>query len=432
LRTNNILSRNFGIFFISSIFVFLILLLNINFLRADFFLNQWPYYKNIYIDKSNLYNNIIEIKIDSEIYEKAHTDLKDLRIVTDNEHELPYSIQVKSGSINETYLKNEILENSFSQNQFNRVLLDLGKSAPIHNQVNVIILSENFKRKVSIESSNDKNQWKKIGSGEISDFTSPEFSFRNTAIKYIDSKSQFLRITINDDSKRELLIKDVEVLFSKEIIAEETAWDILNSKVINNQSLSLTTLSLDLGFEGIPTSKALINIDSENFYRFVDVRASKDKRNWEKIVNNQPIFSFSDGESLILDNIIEYPEIENRYIEIVIYNEDDLPLNIIGYNITGTDRSLIFEADLDNLYSVYYGNLNGKKVSYDIKYFLERIDTSNSYQAKLGIEQKNTFFLDKVSFFDKYSWIMPAILAFAVIIMGVRVISTIRKIKINM
>ena len=204
-------------------------------------------------------------------------------------------------------------------------------------------------RKVSIESSIDKIQWKKIGSGEISGFRNADFSFRDTAVKYLDSKSQFLRIKIDDGGKGDLSISDVEVFFSKEILAEETSWDILNSNIVNDKNLSLTTVSLDLGFEGIPSSKILIKTETENFYRLVDVKASTDKRDWEKIVNKQPIFSFSDGGSLIIDNVIEYPEIKKRFIEIVIYNQDDLPLNVLEPNIIGVNRSVIFKGELGHI-----------------------------------------------------------------------------------
>ena len=431
MKINSSILKSRNIFFIVSIIAFSILfLLNINLLRADFFLNQWAYYKNIIISENELDHKIIEIKIDSEIYKKSHTDLKDLRVVEDSKYEMPYSIEVKLGSFSETLLKSKIVENSFLKNQFNTVILDLGNLTTIHNQVNIISLSENFSRKVSIESSIDKIQWKKIGSGEISGFRNDDFSFRDTAVKYLDSKSQFLRIKIDDDGKGDLSISDVEVLFSKEILAEETSWDILNSNIVNDKNLSLTTVSLDLGFEGIPSSKILIKAETENFYRLVDVKASTDKRNWENIVNKQAIFSFSDGDSLIIDNLIEYPEIKKRFLEIVIYNEDDPPLNILEPNIIGVDRSVIFEGDLGHMYRIYYGNLNAKAVSYDIKYFFENIDTRDSYKAILGIEKENIFFLDNLSIFERYSWLMPVILLLTAIILGIISVITIRRIRL--
>ena len=431
MKINSFILENRNIFFIVSIIIVSILfLLNINLLRADFFLNHWPYYKNIIISENELDNKIIEIKIDSEIYKKSHTDLKDLRVVEDSKYEMPYSIEVKLGSFSETLLKSKIVENSFLKNEFNTVILDLGNLTTIHNQVNIISLSENFSRKVSIESSIDKIQWKKIGSGEISGFRNADFSFRDTAVKYLDSKSQFLRIKIDDDGKGDLSISDVEVFFSKEILAEETSWDILNSNIVNDKNLSLTTVSLDLGFEGIPSSKILIKAETENFYRLVDVKASTDKRNWEKIVNKQPIFSFSDGGSLIIDNLIEYTEIKKRFVEIVIYNQDDLPLNVLEPNIIGVNRSVIFKGDLGHMYRLYYGNLNAKNVSYDIKYFFENIDTRNSYKAILGIEQENIFFLDNLSIFDRHSWLMPGILFLTASILAIIIVITIRRIKL--
>tara|TARA_Y100000590_G_scaffold57552_1_gene60613 strand:+ start:1966 stop:3270 length:1305 start_codon:yes stop_codon:yes gene_type:complete len=431
LKINSYVCKMSPFLFKFSVIAFVTLfLLNISLLRADFFLTQWPYYKDIIIDENKLDDKIIEVKIDSQIYKKSDIDLKDLRIVEDNKYETPYSMQVKSGLSSEKYLNSKIVENSFLKNQFNTVIVDLGTLTTIHNQVNIISLSENFSRKVSIESSIDKNQWKKIGSGEISAFRNNDISFRDTVVQYLDSKSQFLRIKVEDGGKGELSISDIEVVFSKEIPAEETSWDILNSNIVNDKNLSLTTVSLDLGFEGIPSSKILIKAETENFYRLVDVKASTDKRNWEKIVNKQPIFSFSDGGSLIIDNVIEYPEIKKRFIEIVIYNQDDLPLNVLEPNIIGVNRSVIFKGDLGHMYRLYYGNLNAKNVSYDIKYFFENIDTRNSYKAILGIEQENIFFLDNLSIFDRHSWLMPGILFLTASILAIIIVITIRRIKL--
>ena len=174
----------------------------------------------------------------------------------------------------------------------------------------------------------------------------------------------------------------------------------------------------------------MIKTETENFYRLVDVKASTDKRDWEKIVNKQPIFSFSDGGSLIIDNVIEYPEIKKRFIEIVIYNQDDLPLNVLEPNIIGVNRSVIFKGDLGHMYRLYYGNLNAKNVSYDIKYFFENIDTRNSYKAILGIELENIFFLDDLSIFDRYSWLMPGILFLTASILAIITVITIKRIKL--
>tara|TARA_B100000029_G_scaffold15805_1_gene16353 strand:+ start:16816 stop:18114 length:1299 start_codon:yes stop_codon:yes gene_type:complete len=430
LKINSYVCKMSPFLFKFSVIAFVTLfLLNISLLRADFFLTQWPYYKDIIIDENKLDDKIIEVKIDSQIYKKSDIDLKDLRIVEDNKYETPYSMQVKSGLSSEKYLNSKIVENSFLKNQFNTVIVDLGTLTTIHNQVNIISLSENFSRKVSIESSIDKNQWKKIGSGEISAFRNNDISFRDTVVQYLDSKSQFLRIKVEDGGKGELSISDIEVVFSKEIPAEETSWDILRSDIVNDKNL--TTISLDLGFEGLPSSKILINSDTENYYRLIDVKVSTDKRNWEKIVSKQPIFSFSDGDSVIIDNIIEYPEIKKRFIEVIIYNQDDIPLNVLNPSIIGVDRSLIFEGELGHIYRLYYGNLKSKNISYDIKYFFENINTNNSYKASLGLETGNLYFLDNSSFFDKNSWIMPLTLFLSSVVLGIILIITIRRIRLQ-
>ena len=75
------------------------------------------------------------------------------------------------------------------------------------------------------------------------------------------------------------------------------------------------------------------------------------------------------------------------------------------------------------------GNLNAKKVSYDIKYFFENIDTRNSYKAILGVEKENIFFLDNLSVFDRYSWLMPVILLLTAIVLGIIAIVTMKRIR---
>ena len=198
------------------------------------------------------------------------------------------------------------------------------------------------------------------------------------------------------DSRRSegpLDITGAAVFFVKERQAREVAWPVSILGTSRDTERRLTLVELDLGASGIPSQRLTLDVPEVNFYREVTLETSPDRETWRVLVSRYAIYAYDTpkftGNSLTLT----YSEATSRYFRLVIYDEDNPPLNVQRVDMWGLHRRVVFSAGPGRSYKLYYGNIEAHRPSYDIERVFPYLATEDLPQAKLGPQADNPLFV---------------------------------------
>jgi hypothetical protein len=385
--------------------------------RADFSSTDWNYKKAIL----NVKPGLVEVSLDNEVFANAAKNLADLRIVGNSNSEVPYKLITAKSETNKKSYQPKLVNNSVVPGKYSTVILDLGQRGIISNSIAITTSSENFQRNVTVFGSDDQNDWNILNSdGYIYDYTDKRGNMKsqNTSIAFSDSAFQYLKVEISDSDNSPILISSATV----------NQYTLTNSRQFStpvqfessqDRSVNSTIIIADLGQGGIPTDKIVLFSDGKNFNRGVSVYSGNDKNSSDwKYVGQGYIFRYDTpkfaGENLDLD----IDETTDRYLKIVIYNNDDAPLNFSKVASFATYRNLIFQAKDGQTYDLYYGNRKAYLPKYDLEKYLQYFDLTGTQKISLGAQINNATFVPEQEPEKPLTERMPYLLTFILCTMG--------------
>jgi len=372
------------------LFLFVFLLAIPALCLASFNAKNWQYHKDINFSSGGLVN----FSLDNEIFSNARADLADLRIISNHNQEVPYKLIVSRDKYDREKFYPKMLNNSFVPGEGTSVILEFKEGNKEINQLNIITPSENFQRNVKIYGSESVEKWKILNdSAYIYDYTDKKGSFKsqNTRVDFPKSVYKYIKIEISDFENDSVKIAKVEAVKYTE---EKSKKIERRGEFFVNENLeeAATEVVLDLGVSGIPTNEILFEIGDKNFNRSLIIYTSSDKYNW-KSAGNGYVFSYNTNKFTGKNTRINFSETNRRYIKIVIRNKDNQPLNILDVITFSIYREVIFQAEVENKYRVYYGNAKAKFSEYDLDKYFQYLDLDNSVEAKLSKENNNSLYV---------------------------------------
>ncbi len=133
---------------------------------------------------------------------------------------------------------------------------------------------------------------------------------------------------------------------------------------------------IDLGEKQFTNELSLTPADSSKNWDFLKIDLSDDGYLWREAVSlSRP------------QTTIDYPETLAQYIRVTLTYSDD-SLTISELDLTGTtEAKLLFEAEPNTTYSLYYGSIVSSETDYDTDHLYTTIDTQT---ATLGPGMNNT------------------------------------------
>jgi hypothetical protein len=388
---------------------------------ADFSQRDWRYVKDIMLPSGLQPESLVELVPDHEVFAGAAGSLADLRIISDENMEMPYKLEISGAERRTTSFPVSLLDKGYVPGSYDIFTADLGREAILHNEIEINIVSSNFRRTATVESSNDGATWMKIATQTIYDFTVEEQSFttRDTRVRYPESTARYVRVNIADEGEGPLDIAGATIFFVKETPAREISWSSAILNVSHDASQRTTNVEVDLGTPGLPSYRLTLRVPDVNFYREVTLEASIDRENWSTITRRVEIYAFDTpkfvGESLT----ITYPETTSRYLRLLIHDEDSPPLTIQEVNVWGLWRRLVFVADPQQSYKLYYGNAEAQRPTYDIERLFPYLVTEELPEAELSAQTTNLYFVEKkppVS--ERFPWLLPTVVAVAAVLVA--------------
>ncbi len=350
-------------------------------------LSFWKYYKDVTVRPGW---NIV--KIDDEIIKYSTRGLRDLRIVNDRYEEVPYKILGPQEKIIK-FDRPKIISNTYLPGKYSQIILDLGEKHKPVNSLRINTISENFHRNVSIYASNDKKQWQILKDKIcIYDYTdrAKHFHAQKTKINFPETSLRYLKLEISDPNNNPVKINSVNIEYDEKEKAKELK-KRPKFKAKDNANDNSREIFVDLGAGRLPVNKIELFTDNENFGFPVQLLASFDGANWH-IIGNYYIFKYDSSDFCSQNLVLQFEESNERYFKIIIFNQNDELLKIIGLEFTASYNKMIFLAEKDREYRLYYGNQYIEFPEYDLEKNFSYVDLNDAYITQISSQYKNSKF----------------------------------------
>lgn len=422
-------SRRIENIFITASAVFLLVSSSAN---ADFSQNDWRYIKDIALPPGIEAGNLVELSPDNEVFAAAAMGLGDLRIISDENQEIPYKLEISREERERTSFPISILDKGHVPGSYSTFTADLGRAGILHNEIELNTPADDFRRTATVETSNDGATWMEIVEQTVYAFTVRErgFTTRNTSIRYPESAARYLRVKITDDGEGALEISGAAVFFVKETPAREILQEASILDIYRDETEGATNVEVDLGTPGLPSHRLVISVPDTNFYREATVQSSPDREEWTTLARGVYMYSFNTPKFVGSSLTVNYTETTSRYLRLVIQDEDSPPLEVRGVEVWGLWRRLVFVADPQNTYRLYYGNPGAKTPSYDIERIFPYLSTEKLPEAKIGLQHANPDFEEEQPpLSERFPWLFPVVIALAAVIVALLLVVVFRQIR---
>ena len=400
-------------------------------------INSFAHNKTVTFDE----DGFVKVQIDNEIYDKTQKELSDIRIFDEDGEEIPYYINRRDISQNsdlrpgirpkeiekqieivDRIMKNEWLEFTLQRDDTKLI-----------NRLKIEFDIPEYIFEIEIEASDDERNWGKIRSDNYLYSLPNEKNLRKNTIEFDENNFKYIRVRIKDiyDQKadknfyEDLRIIAYAIYEKDELFRREK----IETQIIKNETKdNKTEIIIDTFKNNSVVDFFKFNISDENFSRSVFLFGSNELDDWKKFCENE-ITSFSYKEHVVRDTEIDCRTGRYRYIQIIIKNEDDRPLDIQSIEVFRINEYIIFEAEKDKEYIVAFGNSTVDKPSYDISKLMRDKNIDDMPEASLSQIIQNTEFKgEDKSIAERYKWLFWVFIVLMVFVLGALTITNLKSI----
>ena len=400
---------------------------------ADFSLREWRYSKPVTFPSLTEDEQLVEVTLDREVFEGASPGQVDLRLAEEGGREVAYQLVIERGGKRQQSVEGTVRDLGHVPGQYSSFIVDLGRESQLHNRIKILTDSNNFKRVVAVEGSSDAQSWAVLREGvEIFDFTVWErgFNARNTEVDYPDSTARYLRVQVINGDQEPLRISGASISSVDEIPADVVPYDAEITGIAENAEDNVTVVEVDLGSANVPTNRLTLQTSSVNFYREVSVDGSDDELTWTPVSGRSEIYAYDTAKFTGSRLDLSYSEVTFRYLRATVYNEDNPSLSIEGIEAEGLARRVLFLAQPEEAYSLYYGNPGAGPVSYDLAKLLPYLDAESPLPGSLGAQAENPeFAVPQPPFSERFPWLIPVGVAAAAAVMALLLFGFLKQAK---
>jgi hypothetical protein len=402
----------------------LLVLLSALVIKANFSSADWEYKKRIAISDVE---GIASVKVDAEVYNHAKYDLSDVRVISDKKEEVPYKIKTLKSEKETVCFEPKLYNLSIVPDDYTEFYLDMGGKNQVINKLHIVTPDRNFRRRVEIWGSDDGIKWLKIrDAGNIFSFYTDDYRTALTDIKFPDTKRKFYKIVIWNNEEKPLEINRCWV-YKEEVT--KAPLDYIPFKIVSrkeNHEKKRTEVILDVIYENIPKKQINLEFASDRYHRNVWLFGSDDAEDWHRI-NSAVIYRYNKKNK---KSVITLPESRERYLKLLIYNQDDPPLKIEDISIKANPQFIYFPVKKGKGYYLFYGNTDAERPVYEFERLLPFMESKANIMADLDREQLNDDFsrVKEVIKEDEDFFIWP-IVAFVIVALGFLIVKSLKRVN---
>ena len=371
---------------------------------ADFDTTLWRYQKPVTSLPVVSSGGFVKVNLDREASIGANSNLSDIRVIASDKEETAYQLVTENESVRTEY-RTTFLRDLSSKDGETMFILDLEQGGVLHDHLTILSDSKNFKRKVSVYAGDSvlpvtDSKWRLLtDKGYIYNFYDPQSGFNagSGEVLYPQNTSRYIKVVIQKGEGSDVMVSSAHVLRLSTQNAIESQL-LLTASIAHNPLHKSTEITVDLGAPGIPTHRlTLARSDTKDFSRRAIVEESNDGQNWTAVGDGY-VFSLATLLFTGTELSISYREAQARYIRVIIFDQDDLPVAWdSSVRIDGVVRAVVFKAAPGASYALYYGNARANAPQYDLARFFQYVESTSLARASLGAQVANPGYIDPVA-----------------------------------
>lgn len=398
-------------------------------IQADFQQNEWKFRKpvNAFTPTDGRY---IRLPLSAEIYDHAQSSLADLRLVDDQGKETPYALYEHQAKTTEEAYSPKFYNLAVLPNAYSTFTLDLGKEA-LNNKMHIKTGSKDFKRRVEISGSLDGRNWLIIKNDSyIFDFRGDE-NVQLTTIHYPENRYRFLRVKVWNGHDRPLDLQGATVQLESVTQPKRVPRPFQLISREEDRKTRTSVCRFDLKYANIPVDFLKVDTPEDNFSRLIEIWVSRDGKEWSRQLQSE-FYHFRADRTSSQKNAFVFPEARMRYVKVIIYNQDDSPLQLSLFDFEGVEKDIVFQPRSGRQHRLYYGNPRAAAAQYDLAKFSGYMNVSDLQQGEFGQEVINPDFAPVPPWkpwTERHPAVFWSLLVFMVVNLGVYVVRLMLSIK---
>ena len=400
---------------------------------ADFSTEQWQYVKSLSLPGGVSADEPVSLILDEDVLIHAADDLADLRLISDSGVETPYLLQSLIGSTLRTASALQVIDRGYVLDAHSQMTLDFGTGAIRHNVIELGAPSmTELWRAVEIEASQDNSTWSSIGTDEIYRVVKGSTVVESYALRYPTSSARYLRLKFIDDGSGDLQM-GLAIGFRDETVPSRLITSRPVSMIqVNDTTERTSVIDFDRGRSGVPFHNISLETPDQNFNRRVAIQASVDQERWVSLPSSGEIFSYTVGSNPLDRLELQIPESTAQYVRVIIFNQDNPPIEVTGGVFEGYQKQLVFLADSTQAYSLFYGNDQISAPAYDTGVVIgNRVGFADLLSAAAGPHTTNNQYvapkLPKDPLTERLPWLMPLVIGIIALLVGGLLLAVFRK-----
>jgi hypothetical protein len=427
------MKKYFGKMIVAGISIFVFGIMSVN---ANFSLPEWPYYSNL--EKGGSVG-MIKVVLPKDVSWQTD-DLYDLRVVDENGIEVPY-VYTKNIKPSVPVVNAIILNSVIATGGSTKQIIDTQKSGVIKNSINLISDQPNFRRQVTLYSSDtllpvDDARWSLVSnSGFIFSFTDLTSGNRQgkTWINFPANTARYFKVVVSSGEEGPVMIKSATIDGELDVSLLKYSQEF-SADVFNSPNKKTTEIIIDLGINGKFSDSIALNVKDSNYLRKVIVETSNSsstESSW-RYLNQGSISSISTSLFKGSSNTVYYPEQRARYIKLSIVNDDNQPLSVANtVTVAGPIFEIVFDAEANSNYKIFYGSTSAKRPQYDISRFASYIEVAKLPSIPTGQILANSSYIapkpPTVPFTESNKWLLNTVLVLVVIAIAIAIAIYLKK-----
>lgn len=379
-------------------------------------LSAWKYRKRIALTPGE---GLAVVKLNREVYLGAEFDLDDLRVVRDGA-EVPYVRETLGVEHDHVITPEKLFDLSVVDGPGVQFAMHIPRIP--HNRIRLQTDERNFRKRVRIEASADNQHWATLRSdGAIFDFTQDGRQFSSLTVDFPVSTKPYLRVTILGWDKI-AYVQGAYVDYDVRRPALRETLATVTPQIAENAKEQSTIATLDIGAEGLPVDRIVLEISSPQFQRAVGVEVSRDAKDWSYL--SQGVIARLPGKGFTEEWLaLSIPQTNRRFLRLRIYNRDDQPIQIGSIRLEGLIRRIKFLASAAGDYWLYYGNPKVHAPHYDLPMLLSRLENTDGIPWAIAPAETNPSYRPppppRKPWSEQHPAILYAVLGGAVLALGI-------------
>lgn len=395
--------------------------------------SHWKYFRAIDLPPAAA-EQLAALRVPPEVFAQAQRNLGDLRIIDDRGAEVPYLLNIASGTERMQTLAARQLELSYVPAKYTQAVFDVGPQAPFHNSIDIHTTFMNFIAWAQLEISDDAREWRRTGELQpIYAFSDKGVSGTGT-LTYPQTNARYIRVRIYDRVEK-FPVTGVTVAYTTHVPEERVSFSSAEARASLSQQNQKTEWRADFGY-ALPLDSVRIDSSSQEFYRRVETFTSDDQKDWEPVgsgeiyrfyapppANAAPVAPAASADRGVhLQDSVSLDPHSARYWRVDVDNGNDAPLPDAQLQFSMTARRIIFRREPQRRYSLLYGESQiNTTPRYDLGEVLNAAQIRSAQPvSSIGPEKTNASWSDPRPWTDRNAivlWlaVILAALALAVI-----------------